>query len=254
MISNNKKRLIQQLTVKKQRDTQQRFIAEGVKLVGDLLRGGLKPCYITGYAETLREMDVEKCCRDVAECSEAEMKSVSLLKTPSPVLAIFEKPLPPDISSRPNDLTLILDEVQDPGNLGTIIRVADWFGIRNIICSKTCADAFNPKVVQATMGALARVRVAETDLEAYLAHNADSWKLPIYGTFLEGENIYTSKLTSEGFIIMGNEGKGISNALARYVSNKLFIPNYPIGTISSESLNVATATAIVVSEFRRPRG
>lgn len=252
MVSNNKKRQIQQLSTKKQRDTQGKFIAEGVKLVGDLLKGGLKPSYIAGSPEVLKELNATTLCRDIAECDTAEMKEISLLKTPSPVLAIFDKPQSPDITIQPDDLTLILDEVQDPGNLGTIIRVADWFGIRTIICSKTCADVFNPKVVQATMGALARVRVAETDLEAYLSHNAEEWKIPVYGTFLEGTNIYSTELEKRAFVMMGNEGKGISDKLSKYVSDKLFIPNYPAGAITSESLNVATATAIVVSEFRRP--
>lgn len=253
MISNNKKKLIQQLTTKKQRDMQGRFIAEGIKLVGDLLRGGLKTTYIVGYAEALKEINAEKWCRDIADCNEAEMKGISQLKTPSPILAIFEKPASAEIDDCPQDLTLILDEIQDPGNMGTIIRVADWFGIRKIVCSKTCADIYNPKVIQATMGAIARVRVVETDLECYLEYNATHWHIPVYGTFLEGSNIYTCQLQQRAFIIMGNEGKGINDKLTKYVSDKLFIPNFPAGEITSESLNVATATAITVSEFRRPR-
>lgn len=253
MISNNKKKQIQQLSAKKQRDVQGKFIAEGVKLVGDLLRGGLKPVYIAGCADVLRDIDAKRYCREVDECDETQMKSITMLKTPSPLLAIFEKPQMLDISVRPNGLVLILDEVQDPGNLGTIIRVADWFGIRQIVCSKTCADAFNPKVIQATMGAIARVAVVETDLECYLAKNASEWHIPVYGTFLEGKDIYTATLSDNAFIVMGNEGKGISEKLKRFFTDKLFIPNYPAGETTSESLNVATATAIVVNEFRRPR-
>ena len=135
--------------------------------------------------------------------------------------------------------------------MGTIIRVADWFGMRQIVCSNSCVDAFNPKVVQATMGALARVAVFETDLEAYLLRNQSVWHLPVYGTFLEGKNIYSEPLSQNGFVVMGNEGKGISTAISRFVTHKLLIPSYPVGASTSESLNVSTATAIVCSEFRR---
>lgn len=247
-ISISKKKQIQQLAQKKQRDEQGRFVAEGIKLVGDLLTAGMKPVFVVGYADALKTIGRQ--CTDVQECTEQEMKAVSGLKTPSPLLAVFEKPkLSENIDTK--QLILVLDEIQDPGNMGTIIRVADWFGIKQIICSDTCADAFGPKVVQSTMGAIARVSVRETNLNELFAHNAREWHLPVYGTFLEGENIYTTQLEQQGFIVMGNEGKGISSNIKPFISNKLFIPNYPIGAPTSESLNVATATAVACSEFRR---
>jgi TrmH family RNA methyltransferase len=146
-------------------------------------------------------------------------------------------------------LCLALDNVQDPGNLGTIIRIADWFGIKNIFCSIGTADAYNPKTVQATMGAIGRVRVHYLDLPRYIA--SLNGKAPIYGTFLDGENIYKKELRNKGIIIMGNEGNGISNECSALVNERLFIPNYPAGCETSESLNVSVATAIICSEFRR---
>ena len=145
---------------------------------------------------------------------------------------------------------LALDQVQNPGNLGTIIRLADWFGIPEIVCSPTTADCYNPKVVQATMGAILRVKVHYTALEPYLAQ-ARERNIPVYGTFLEGENIYSTPLTPGGIVLMGNEGQGIAPAAARHGSHKLFIPPYPADRNGSESLNVAIATAVVCAEFRR---
>jgi TrmH family RNA methyltransferase len=143
---------------------------------------------------------------------------------------------------------LALDRVQNPGNLGTIIRLADWFGISDIICSEDTADCFNPKVVQATMGAILRVHVHYINLAAWLKNQHDT---KIYGTFLEGENIYSAQLDKSGVIVMGNEGQGISAEVAATVSHKLLIPPYPADRSGSESLNVAVATAVICSEFRR---
>ncbi|MCQ2228238.1 MAG: RNA methyltransferase [Bacteroidales bacterium] len=254
MLSINKKKHIQQLAQKKQRDIQGLFIAEGPKLVLDLIRGGLIPQIAVGEEDALRDFKSKANTNGKTEyidATAADMKAISQLKTPSKLLAVFEKPQGISAEEKPQDLVLVLDEIQDPGNLGTIIRIADWFGIRQIICSDTCADAFNPKTIQATMGAIARVGVVETDLTELFKRNKAEWKLPVYGTFLEGTNIYSTTLKNKGFIVMGNEGKGISAAIAPYVSDKLFIPNYPAGEITSESLNVAAATAIVCSEFRR---
>jgi len=143
---------------------------------------------------------------------------------------------------------LALDGIQDPGNLGTIIRIADWFGIPDIICSHDTVEVYNPKVVQATMGALSRVRVHSLDLSECMKQVEE---LPVYGTFLDGVNIYKQPLTSYGLIVMGNEGNGITPAVEQYISQRLFIPNFPQGKPTSESLNVAVATAIVCGEFRR---
>ena len=142
---------------------------------------------------------------------------------------------------------VVLVNPGDMGNMGTIIRLADWYGIENIFCSLGCADIYNPKTVQATMGALARVKVCYVDLRDLF----ETVKIPVYGTFLNGEDIYKSELTSHGIIVMGNEGKGISENLERCISKRLFIPNYPQGRETTESLNVAIATAIVCAEFRR---
>ena len=144
-------------------------------------------------------------------------------------------------------LTLALDGVQDPGNLGTIVRIADWFGIEDILCSMDTADIYNPKAIQATMGAIARVRLHYVDLPDMLSQTS----LPIYGTFLDGENLYDKQLSPEGIIVMGNEGKGITKEVGEKVSERLFIPSYPAQRETSESLNVAIATSIVCAEFRR---
>ena len=178
-----------------------------------------------------------------------EIAKASLLQSPPSALAVFEKPHHAIDKGRiAKQLTLALDTIQDPGNLGTIIRVADWFGIEDIICSLDTADVYNPKVVQATMGAIARVRVHYLDLENFLRENEGT---PIYGTFLNGEDIYKQDLTPNGIIVMGNEGNGISEKIAKLIRNRLFIPNYPLGRATSESLNVAMATGIIWSEFRR---
>lgn len=247
MLSINKKKLIISLSQKKQRDQQGLFIAEGAKLIGDLIRGGMHPTYIVGLADQIETM--RHYCQDVNDCTEQDLKGISQLKTPSKIIGIFAKPEYKNTFN--SDLVLVLDEIQDPGNLGTIIRTADWFGIRHIICSDTCADAFSPKTVQATMGAIARVRVEEKNLKELFEANQNGRQLPVYGTFLEGENVYKTELKQEGYIVMGNEGKGISPALKTYVSHKLFIPSYPPGDTTSESLNVANATAVICSEFRR---
>jgi TrmH family RNA methyltransferase len=149
-----------------------------------------------------------------------------------------------------NKLSLVLDSVQDPGNLGTIIRIADWFGIENIICSQDSVDVYNPKVVQSTMGAIFRVKTHYMPLEELFSMNEDL-QLPVYGTLLDGDNIYSKDLSQSGLIIMGNESKGINPVYQSFITDKLFIPFYPEGQKRSESLNVGIATAIVCAEFRR---
>ena len=181
-----------------------------------------------------------------------EMERISQLKTANSSLAVVEIPrynlAEVDATKA---LVLALDRVQNPGNLGTIIRLADWFGITDIVCSDECADAFNPKVVQASMGARIRGRVHYTsDLAAWLGKQRKGGA-EVYGTMLDGENIYDKPLTSAGVIVMGNEGRGISDECARCVSQRLFIPPYPADRAGSESLNVAIATAVVCAEFRR---
>ena len=183
--------------------------------------------------------------------SHKEMELISSLKTPSDMLALVEIPRHGlSVRGLSGVLSLALDGVQDPGNMGTILRLADWFGMRDVICSETTADCFNPKVVQATMGAIARVRVHYVPLARWLGE-VRAAGIPVYGTFLDGEPIYDAALSPGGVIVMGSEGQGVSPEVAELVSRRLFIPPFPVGEPTSESLNVATATAIVCSEFRR---
>ena len=167
------------------------------------------------------------------------------------MIALFPQPeyaLPDDLGM--HGLVLALDGIQDPGNMGTICRIADWFGIEDIICSRNTVDVYNPKAIQATMGAVARIRIHYCDLEEYLS-GAISQGITVYGTFLDGNNIYNTELSTNGIVVMGNEGNGISSEISSRVSHRLLIPNFPIGRITTESLNVAVATAITVAEFRR---
>jgi TrmH family RNA methyltransferase len=182
------------------------------------------------------------------QVSAKEMERISHLKTPTDCLAVVEIPERAfNPSELAGELTLALDGVQNPGNMGTIIRLADWFGIARVVCSADSADCWSPKVVQATMGAITRVAVHYGNLREMIAASG----VPVYGTFLEGDNIYETPLGSEGIIVLGSEGRGISPEIARLVRRKLFIPPYPANNSSSESLNVAIAAAIICSEFRR---
>ncbi len=254
MISQNKRKAIRLLEQKKRRDTESLFVAEGRKVVGDLLRGGMRATYIAATPERIAELGHLTAGVETVEATTDEIAEVSALQTRSEIIAIFRKPSAPVPQPGGGNLIIALDGIQDPGNMGTIIRTADWFGVTDIVCSTACADAFGPKTVQATMGALARVRVSYTDLAKWLLANSESASpVPVYGTYLEGDNIYKVSLASSGIILMGNEGHGIDPKLSGFVSRKLFIPSFPAGRQTSESLNVGTATAITLSEFRRPR-
>ena len=250
MLSKNQIKNIRALSLKKERDEQGLFVAEGEKLVSDLLpfftcRSLLVTRDWVGTNSSHKSFDYEV----IGDLE--DMKKVSSLTTPTPVLAVFEKPkIKLDVSKLQKELILILDEIQNPGNLGTIVRIADWFGIKHIICSLNTADVYNPKTVQATMGALARVNVHYLDLITFL-QSYSKLDLPIYGTFLNGDNLYTATLSRVGAIVLGNEGSGISNEVGKFVSSRVLIPNYPSNAQTSESLNVAVATAIVCAEFRR---
>ena len=179
------------------------------------------------------------------------MERVSHLKTPGSSLALVRMPHRDLRSADPaGGLVLALDDVQNPGNMGTIIRLADWFGIGDIVCSEATADCFNPKVVQATMGAILRVRVHYTDLGHYLAAHAAAG-IPVYGTFLDGEDLYRADLTPAGIVVMGNEGRGVRPATAAGITRRLYIPPFPADRAGSESLNVAMAAGVVCAEFRR---
>lgn len=249
MWSKAKLKYIRSLELKKNRRADHVFVAEGPKVVGDLAGHFHCRLLVATPQWYVQHPGIE--ADERVEVTAEELTRASFLKTPQEVLALFaydEQPCTPSVCK--SELCLALDDVQDPGNLGTIIRLADWFGIHHIFCSHGTADAYNPKVVQATMGALARVQVHYTSLPELLAE-VSAQSVPVYGTFLDGDDMYSVPLSSHGLIVMGNEGNGISPSVAVAVSHRLFIPNYPVGQETSESLNVATATAIICAEFRR---
>ena len=240
MLSKNQIKLIKSLETKKNRKRERLFVAEGPKVVGDLLRAGYTSHSIFS---TVSRPDAELITDD-------ELRRISFLQHPQEVLGVFHIPTSSqtsDIIHQTSTLSLALDGVQDPGNVGTIIRIADWFGITQIYCSPDTADVYNPKVVQATMGSLAHVNITYCDLVPLLS-KAD---VPIYGTLLDGQDIYQQPLSENGIIVMGNEGNGISTEVRQLVTNKLLIPNFNKNSETAESLNVAIATAITLSEFRR---
>lgn len=248
MITKARIKLIKSLEQRKQRNLHHLFVAEGPKLVSELLET-MQPYYIAALPEwwTQNSPLVKSACEQDT-ITPAELQRASLLRTPQQVIALFpipEQTFSPTIAQ--TDLCLALDGVQDPGNIGTILRIADWFGIHHVVCSEDTVDAYNPKAVQATMGALARVEVHYTSLTALFRQ----CNVPIYGTLLDGNNIYGQELGRNGFIVMGNEGNGLSPAVREMITHKLLIPNYPVGAKTTESLNVAIATSIVCSEFRR---
>lgn len=247
-LSKNKTKYIKSLVDKKHRAEHNTFVAEGTKLVLDLLT--TCRCQLIAANPTLLSVHPEINAEEIIMTDENELKKASFLKTAPQVIAVFYQPTQQPISSIDFErhLSLVLDGIQDPGNMGAIVRIADWFGIEHIICSPDTVDIFNPKAVQASMGAIARVKVLYTQLDDFLPQHSN---LPIYGTFLEGENIYSSPLSPHGFIVMGSEGQGIDNKTAKLINKKLFIPNFPEDRPTSESLNVAAATAITCAEFRR---
>lgn len=249
MISKNQIKYVHQLELKKFRKQEGLYIAEGHKVVGDLLKAGFVPEHIFATKEWLSQNHFA----NTIEVSNEELTRLSLLQHPQQVLALF--PIPKNtLSSRDlfqeNQLSLFLDNIQDPGNLGTIIRIADWFGIDTIFCSEGTVDAWNPKVIQATMGSIARVNMIYTDSTEFF--NSLPSDYPIYGTFLDGQNIYAQQLSQHGVIVMGNEGNGISDTVRAHVTHKLLIPDFHNGN-TADSLNVAIATAITCSEFCRRR-
>lgn len=250
MISKAKIKYLRSLELKKNRSAEGVFVAEGPKVVGDLLQK--MPAQLIVATEQWPRPDTMNTDTEWCIVTEEELKKVSFLQHPQQVLAVFKQKttVGNDLTSLlHNSLSLALDGVQDPGNLGTIIRIADWFGIDTIFCSEDTADLYNPKVVQATMGSIARVNVVYTDLTSLFKSLPPDY--PIYGTLLTGENIYRQPLSSHGLIVMGNEGKGLSPAVRELVNRQLLIPPYPQDSETAESLNVAIATAVVCAEFRR---
>ena len=237
-ITKNQVKFVRSLGRKKERDEAHVFLAEGEKCVSELMGK---------FSLVLRA--------DATNATPLELEQMSQLRAPQGVIAVFRQPDEEQVSLAQlasSELVLALDGVQDPGNLGTIIRTADWFGVHHIFCSRETADCWSPKVVQATMGALARVHVHYVDLPAELS--TPNFPFPIYGTLLDGRNIYEKAALPDkqhGVIIMGNEGNGISAELRPLITHPLFIPPYPLGAETSESLNVSIATAVILAEFRR---
>ena len=285
-ISKAQVKFVRSLQLKKVRDAEGLFVAEGEKCVEELRRG----FELVYYIQTAEKPTDRPACgltdrfADRAQtglrpdrillATPAEIEQMSSLKTPQGVIGVFKKrPTQPPHEGEEkgkeveDDLILVLDGVQDPGNLGTIIRTCDWFGVHEIVCSKDTADCYNPKVVQATMGALARVKVRYVDLVEWMSplrlpHEGKEVNIHIYGTLLDGKNMYEvlgnermNELTNERIIIMGNEGNGISAEVRKFITDPIYIPTYPNKETSDvvESLNVSIATAIVLAEFRRPR-
>lgn len=254
MLSKAKIKLIQSLNRKKDRDETGLFLVEGNKMVDEALASNYNIVTLVCTSEFLKERpQANKKATEIIETDKESIQRASLLQNPQEAIAIVQKPADQAIQINPEaELYLALDFIQDPGNLGTIIRIADWFGIDTIICSENTVDVYNPKVVQATMGAIFRVNCHYTNLVSFL-EKQQKMQVPVYGTFMNGANLYTEVLTSNGVIVMGNEGNGISDLVGQLVSKKISIPTFSSQENKSESLNVAIATAICCSEFKRKR-
>ena len=240
MLSKNQLKFIRSLKKKKFRQTHQLFLAEGIKVVEELINSPfvVNQLYATeSYSNPLNAPDIQL-------ITDKELGLVSDFSSPNQILGIFEIPKSKELVKQ--GITVVLDEINDPGNLGTIIRLCDWFGVSQLVCSENTVDCYNQKVVQASMGSLTRVSINYTDLVSYLANE----KRTVYGTFLKGENIYNSKLEKNAVVVLGNEANGISNEIEQLVDKKITIPQF--GKIhNTESLNVAMSTAITLSEFKR---
>lgn len=239
MVVKNQIKLIKSLQQKKYRNQHGMFVVEGVKTVNEFLNSHftVEKVYVTQvdiFNEEISNLEL---------ATQKEMKQMSGMHSPSSVLGVFHIPKAKELDF--DDWILALDDVQNPGNLGTIIRLCDWFGIKNVVCSAHTVDCYNPKVLQATMGSLTRVNIGYTDLEAFL----NKVKVPIYGTFMNGVAVDNEELPSNGILVMGNEANGICNEVEAKIPKKLTIPQY--GSRTTESLNVATATAIFLNEIRR---
>ncbi|TRX42360.1 TrmH family RNA methyltransferase [Flavobacterium restrictum] len=240
MVSKNQIKLISSLHQKKFRLAHQLFFAEGVKCIQELLDSSLELDHLYTTQDDFDAVAKDK----KSHIAESDLRKISVLATPNTCLAVFKMPAEANIQNA--GLILALDSIRDPGNLGTILRLCDWFGISQMVCSRETVDVYNPKVVQATMGSITRVNVNYVSLTDFLS----STSLPVFGTFMDGDSIYKTALPQEGIVIMGNEANGIAAELEHLIKNRLTIPRF--GALQqTESLNVATATAIVLSEFRR---
>jgi RNA methyltransferase, TrmH family len=254
MISTSQIKFINSLKLKKFREQHAKFIAEGSRLVLDLVDSPIRVHEIFAYTDWISEHSARLKGSDI-NCftvSEKEMVRISALVSPSPVLAVVDIPLQDTVpDSLADDFILVLDDIKDPGNFGTILRIADWFGMRTVICSENMVDLYNPKVVQATMGSIARVKVFNANLPRFL--EGIKGTRDVFGTFMTGENVYSYNLPPSGIIVIGSESAGISPEVAEYVTTRLAIPSFQNSNARSvpESLNAAVATAVICSEFRR---
>ncbi len=250
MLSKNKIKHIRSLGQKKFRDLHQQFIAEGSKIVLEFLHSNLTVVEMYATKDWLNQNKTDTDTVAITEVTDEELKKITQLSSSQNVLGVFSMPsnsLNKDIFSL--KLNLVMDDIRDPGNLGTIIRIADWFGIEQVICSSDSVDLFNPKVVQGTMGSLARVKVVYTDLFDLFKNLPEG--IPVYGALLDGENIYHSQLESTGILLIGNEAHGISEKLLPFINKKISIPPFNPNTLKAESLNAAVATGIICAEFGR---
>lgn len=244
MVTKNQKKLIRSLKQKKNRLRHGLFVAEGVKVINEFLDASI-PLEQLFVIEEHHDLFLKTSASYISFINHNELSQLSFLATPQKAIAIFKIPAPINNPSN-KGIHLILDGINDPGNLGTIIRLCDWFGIENLVCSENTVDCYNPKVVQSTMGSLTRVSISYTNIKNYI----QTTDLPVVGTFMEGENIYKTKLPEQGIIVMGNEANGISEEIKTLITQKITIPRF--GELQqTESLNVATATAIILSEFKR---
>ncbi len=240
MVSKNQIKLITSLQQKKYRQKNDLFFAEGTKVISEFYKSGWK-LHTLFSTENLPFIPPSK----TELISDPDLKKISALKTPHTALAVFY--IPEQLKEIESTFTVVLDGIQDPGNLGTIIRLCDWFGVKQLVCSIDTVDCFNPKVVQSSMGSLSRVNVVYTDLEDFLSKNNN---LPVYGAFMDGENIYRQKLPKNAILVLGNEGNGISSKTEQLITSKITIPRFGPDQLT-ESLNVSTAAAIILSEFHR---
>lgn len=244
---------IRALADKKVRENTGLFVAEGEKLVLDLLQSSLVPTVIYTVPAGSSGSIPAPWSELARTITSRDMERISAFRSPPDMLAIFSIPASPaETPGKLSGLGMVLDRIQDPGNLGTIVRTADWFGIRDLYCSKDCADVYGPKCVQSTMGSIARVRVRYTDLPTLL-EQASRQKVPVFGTYMNGENLYQAELPETALLVMGSEGKGISPELEPFLNRRIAIPPFPAGKNKAESLNVAVSASIICAEFRRRR-
>ena len=252
MLSKNNIKRLNKLSLKKNRLKERQFLVEGDKMILELASSDyeIAELFVTSELETSVRKTFPK-NMPVHVISIEELKKISQLKTPQNSLAVCRIPETPVIPLFINDaLSLYIDSIQDPGNLGTILRISDWFGIQNVFVSPETVDVFNPKVIQASMGSFARVRVYETGFET-VENLAKKSQAIIYGAFMEGSNVYEQTLAGKAILVVGNEGNGIRPEIEARVDHKLSIPNFSLNDQKAESLNVSVATAVLCSEFKR---